>query len=43
MLASKPSGELTDGPMRGAQSQFRFNRDHMSAHDSAALGLPPDR
>jgi cyclopropane-fatty-acyl-phospholipid synthase len=33
MLASKPSGELADGPMRGAQSQFPFNRDYMYAHD----------
>ena len=33
MLASKPSGELGDGPMRGAQSQFPFNRDYMYAPD----------
>jgi cyclopropane-fatty-acyl-phospholipid synthase len=33
MLASKPSGELGDGPMRGAQSQFPFNRGYMYAPD----------
>jgi len=26
MLAAKPSGRVTDGPMRGAQSQYPFNR-----------------
>ena len=26
MLAAKPSGEVTDGPMRGAQSAYPFNR-----------------
>jgi cyclopropane-fatty-acyl-phospholipid synthase len=29
MLAAKPSGEVSDGPMRGAQSQFPFNRSYM--------------
>ena len=33
MLASKPSGGLGDGPMRGAQSQYPFNRGYMYAHD----------
>ena len=43
MLASKPSGDLGDGPMRGAQSQFPFNRGYMYASDSAAPAMPPDR
>ena len=29
MLASRPTGEVGDGPMRGAQSQFPFNRSYM--------------
>ena len=29
MLASHPSGEVADGPMRGAQSQFPFNRGYI--------------
>jgi len=29
MLASRPSGEVADGPMRGAQSAFSFNREYM--------------
>ena len=29
MLASKPSGRVDDGPMRGAQSSFPFNRGYM--------------
>jgi cyclopropane-fatty-acyl-phospholipid synthase len=29
-LASRPSGDLADGPMRGAQSGYPFNRDYMS-------------
>ena len=29
MLAAKPSGSVADGPMRGAQSQFPFNRGYM--------------
>ena len=29
MLASRPSGDLRAGPMRGAQSAFPFNRDYM--------------
>ena len=29
MLATKPSGHVDDGPMRGAQSQFPFNRGYM--------------
>ncbi|MDP3821506.1 MAG: class I SAM-dependent methyltransferase [Burkholderiales bacterium] len=33
MLALKPSGQLGEGPMRGAQSQFPFNRDYMYAPD----------
>ena len=43
MLASKPSGDLGDGPMRGAQSQFPFNRGYMYASDSAVPAMPPDR
>ncbi|MBI3157077.1 MAG: class I SAM-dependent methyltransferase [Burkholderiales bacterium] len=30
-LASRPSGELAAGPMRGAQSHYPFNRDYMAA------------
>lgn len=29
MLAARPSGRVDDGPMRGAQSQFPFNRGYM--------------
>ncbi|HZE90272.1 MAG TPA: cyclopropane-fatty-acyl-phospholipid synthase family protein [Rhizobacter sp.] len=29
MLASKPSGQVAGGPMRGAQSTFPFNREYM--------------
>ena len=29
MLAAKPSGKVDDGPLRGAQSQYPFNRDYM--------------
>jgi cyclopropane-fatty-acyl-phospholipid synthase len=29
MLASRPSGSVTDGAMRGAQSVFPFNREYM--------------
>ncbi|HMR71545.1 MAG TPA: class I SAM-dependent methyltransferase, partial [Rubrivivax sp.] len=29
-LASRPSGNPADGPMRGAQSGYPFNRDYMS-------------
>ena len=29
MLASRPSGKVTDGPMRGAQSEFPFNRGYI--------------
>ena len=43
MLAAKPSGQLGDGPMRGAQSQFPFNRDYMYPRAPAAPGIPPDR
>ncbi|WP_157271101.1 class I SAM-dependent methyltransferase [Azohydromonas aeria] len=30
MLASRPSGDTDDGPMRGAQSAYPFNRDYMA-------------
>jgi cyclopropane-fatty-acyl-phospholipid synthase len=29
MLAARPSGQVSEGPMRGAQSQFPFSRDYM--------------
>ena len=29
MLAAKPSGRMADGPMRGAQSQYPFNRGYI--------------
>jgi cyclopropane-fatty-acyl-phospholipid synthase len=29
MLAARPSGQVAEGPMRGAQSQFPFNRSYM--------------
>jgi len=29
MLASRPSGDVNCGPMRGAQSRFPFNREYM--------------
>ena len=29
MLAARPSGQVADGPMRGAQSAFPFNRGYM--------------
>lgn len=31
MLAARPTGDIADGPMRGAQSQFSFNRGYMYA------------
>ena len=31
MLAARPTGDIGDGPMRGAQSQFPFNRGYMYA------------
>jgi cyclopropane-fatty-acyl-phospholipid synthase len=31
ILASRPTGRVADGPMRGAQSTFPFTRDHMYA------------
>jgi cyclopropane-fatty-acyl-phospholipid synthase len=29
MLAARPSGAVAEGPMRGAQSQFPFNREYI--------------
>jgi len=29
MLASRPSGNVADGAMRGAQSEFPFNRGYI--------------
>jgi cyclopropane-fatty-acyl-phospholipid synthase len=29
MLVARPSGSAADGPMRGAQSVFPFNREYM--------------
>jgi cyclopropane-fatty-acyl-phospholipid synthase len=29
MLASRPNGQVQDGPMRGAQCRFPFNREYM--------------
>jgi len=29
MLASRPSGDLNEGPMRGAQSTYPFNRSYI--------------
>ena len=31
MLAARPSGQVGEGPMRGAQSSYPFNRDYMYA------------
>jgi cyclopropane-fatty-acyl-phospholipid synthase len=31
MLASRPSGDVTQGTMRGAQSSYPFNRGHVYA------------
>lgn len=31
ILASRPSGDVADGPMRGAQCGYPFNRDYMAA------------
>jgi cyclopropane-fatty-acyl-phospholipid synthase len=31
MLASRPTGDVVGGPMRGAQSQYPFNRSYMYA------------
>jgi cyclopropane-fatty-acyl-phospholipid synthase len=31
MLAARPSGQVGEGPMRGAQSQYPFNRGYMYA------------
>ena len=30
MLAARPSGVIEDGSMRGAQSDYPFNRDYMA-------------
>ena len=43
MLASKPSGDLAQGPMRGAQSPFPFNRGYMYTHDPGVPDKPNDR
>jgi cyclopropane-fatty-acyl-phospholipid synthase len=29
MLATRPTGDAADGPMRGAQSDYPFNRSHI--------------
>ncbi len=29
MLATRPSGDVSEGPMRGAQSRFPYNREYM--------------
>ena len=29
LLASRPDGKLESGPLRGAQSQFPFNREYI--------------
>jgi cyclopropane-fatty-acyl-phospholipid synthase len=29
MLAAKPTGDVADGPMRGAQSVYPFNREYI--------------
>jgi cyclopropane-fatty-acyl-phospholipid synthase len=29
MLATRPDGDVSSGPMRGAQSVYPFNRDYM--------------
>jgi cyclopropane-fatty-acyl-phospholipid synthase len=33
VLASRPTGRVEDGPMRGAQSGYPFTRDHVYCHD----------
>ena len=33
VLASRPTGRIEDGPMRGAQSGYPFTRDHVYRHD----------
>jgi cyclopropane-fatty-acyl-phospholipid synthase len=33
MLAARPTGDIADGPMRGAQSQFPFNRAYIYAQN----------
>ena len=43
MLAAKPSGDLGQGPMRGAQSPFPFNRGYMYTHDPGVPDKPNDR
>jgi cyclopropane-fatty-acyl-phospholipid synthase len=34
MLASRPSGDLSDGPMPGAQSSYPFNRSYIYQGES---------
>jgi cyclopropane-fatty-acyl-phospholipid synthase len=38
ILASRPSSDVADGPMRGAQCSYPFNRDYMAA---ATRSQPP--
>jgi cyclopropane-fatty-acyl-phospholipid synthase len=35
VLATRPTGRVEDGPMRGAQSVFPFTRDHIYRNDHA--------
>lgn len=39
LLASRPSGQLSDTPLRGAQSVYPFNRRHMYAADPARTAV----
>ncbi|HEY5719321.1 MAG TPA: class I SAM-dependent methyltransferase [Gammaproteobacteria bacterium] len=42
LLAIRPDGDIEHGPMRGSQSAYPFNRDHLAAVEPRALpGAPP--
>ena len=44
LLATKPSGDLAQGTLRGAQSDFPFTRGHMyPAHEVTSPAPPPAR
>ena len=41
LLATKPSGDLAQGALCGAQSEFPFMRGHMYPARQATLQAPP--
>jgi cyclopropane-fatty-acyl-phospholipid synthase len=41
MLAAKPSGRVDDGTMRGAQSQYPFERSYIYDHQACSTNSDP--